>query len=145
KDLDTALLCQLLEIDTAEFITRMEKDWRSPRYSKSIPFNFMEHIPADKFQYIQEYLYRFPGFYGELRSARGYFENHSAHILGYMSEVDQARIDASDGLYVPGDYCGSSGVESHYESILRGVKGVSYVLQDNLGREIESLDGVRVG
>src|SRR5690606_17819600 len=106
KDLDTALLCQLLEIDKAEFITRMEKDWRSPRYSKSIPFNFMEHIPADKFQYIQEYLYRFPGFYGELRSARGYFENHSAHILGYMSEVDQDRIDNSDGLYASGDYIG---------------------------------------
>jgi penicillin-binding protein 2 len=143
KDLDTALLCQLLEIDTAEFITRMEKDWRSPRYSKSIPFNFMEHIPADKFQYIQEYLYRFPGFYGELRSARGYFENHSAHILGYMSEVDQDRIDNSDGLYASGDYIGMTGVESHYENILRGVKGVSYVLKDNLGREIERLDGGR--
>jgi penicillin-binding protein 2 len=143
KNLDTNLLCRLLEIDKANFRERMEKDWKSLRFSKSIPFDFMEHIPADKFQYIQEYLHLFPGFYGELRSARGYYENHSAHILGYMSEVDQKRIDESDGLYAPGDYCGSTGVESFYESSLRGSKGSAYILKDNLGREIEKLDDGR--
>ena len=143
KDIDTALLCKLLEIDKASYITRMEKDWKSQRYSKSVPFDFMEHIPADKFQYIQEYLHQFPGFYGELRSARGYFESHSAHILGYMSEVDQKKIDASDGIYALGDFTGMTGIEGYYESILRGTKGAAYVLKDNLGREIESLDDGR--
>lgn len=143
KNIDTNLLCKLLEIDKADYKVRMEKDWKSLRYSKSIPFDFMEHIPASKFQYIQEYLYLFPGFYGELRSARGYFENHSAHILGYMSEVDQKKIDESDGLYALGDFCGSTGIENLYEPVLRGAKGASYVLKDNLGREIESLDGGR--
>lgn len=140
KNIDTNLLCKLLEIDKASYKERMEKDWKSLRYSKSVPFDFMEHIPANKFQYIQEYLHLFPGFYGELRSARGYFENHSAHVLGYMSEVDQKRIDDSDGIYALGDFCGSTGVESFYEASLRGSKGSSYVLKDNLGREIESLD-----
>jgi penicillin-binding protein 2 len=140
---DTALFCKLLEIPREEFVTRMEKDWRSPRFSKSIPFNFMEHITADKYQYIQEYMHLFPGFYGELRSARGYFDNHSPHILGYMSEVDQRKIDESDGLYTPGDYCGMTGVEAYYEDVLRGSKGSKYVLKDNLGREIESLEGGR--
>ena len=140
KNIDTNLLCKLLDIDKASYVVRMEKDWKSQRFSKSIPFDFMEHIPADKFQYIQEYLHLFPGFYGELRSARGYFENHSAHILGYMSEVDQKKIDESDGIYSLGDFCGSTGVESFYEASLRGSKGSSYVLKDNLGREIESLD-----
>jgi penicillin-binding protein 2 len=143
KTIDTAMLCKLLEIPKAEYAVRMEKDWKSLRFSKSIPFSFMEHIPAAKFQYIQEYLHLFPGFYGELRSARGYFESNSAHILGYMSEVDQQKIDESDGLYLPGDYCGSTGVESYYEDRLRGTKGSSYILKDNLGREIESLDGGR--
>jgi len=140
KNIDTALLCKLLEIPKADYRVRMEKDWKSLRFSKSIPFNFMEHIPAPKFQYIQEYLHLFPGFYGELRSARGYFESNSAHILGYMSEVDQQKIDGSDGLYTLGDYCGSTGVESYYEDKLRGTKGSAYILKDNLGREIESLD-----
>lgn len=140
KDLDTMLLCKLLDIPPVEYRLRLEKDWKSPRFSKSVPFTFMEHIPADKFQYVQEYLHRFPGFYGELRSARGYFENHSAHILGYMSEVNQEKIDASNGIYVPGDYAGSTGVESYYENYLRGVKGSSYILKDNLGREIEALE-----
>jgi len=140
KNTDTALLCKLLEIDKSTYRDRMEQNWKSPRFSKSVPFTFMEHIPADKFQYIQEYLHLFPGFYGELRSARGYFENHSAHILGYMSEVDQNRIDNSKGVYIPGDYAGSTGVESYYEQYLKGAKGASYILKDNLGREIESLD-----
>lgn len=138
--IDTALLCKLLEIEKADFISRLEKDWKSPRFSKSVPFTFMEHIPAVKFQFIQEYLHLFPGFYGELRSARGYFENHSSHILGYMSEVDQEKIDKSEGIYVPGDYTGSTGVEAFYEHYLRGSKGSKYILKDNLGREIESLD-----
>ena len=143
KTIDTALLCQLLEIDKSTYRERLEKDWRSLRFSKSIPYTFMEHIPANKFQYIQEFLHLFPGFYGELRSARGYFESHSAHILGYMSEVDQNKIDQSGGTYVPGDYCGSTGVESYYENLLRGTKGAQYILKDNLGREIESLDDGR--
>lgn len=143
KTIDTNLLCRLLEIDKAAYITRMEKDWKSQRYSKSIPFNFMEHIPAQRFQYIQEYLHLFPGFYGELRSARGYFESHSAHILGYMSEVDQKRIDESEGKYAPGDFYGATGVENYYEGFLGGSKGSAYILKDNLGREIESLDGGR--
>jgi penicillin-binding protein 2 len=140
KTMDTALLCKLLEIPLSEYRMRMEKDWKSRRFSKSVPFIFMEHIPAARYQYVQEYLHQFPGFYGELRSARGYFERNSAHILGYMSEVDQQKIDGSDGLYAPGDYCGSTGVESYFEDVLRGTKGSSYILKDNLGREIESLD-----
>lgn len=142
-DMDTALLCRLLEITKEEFHERLEKDWRSRRFSKSVPFNFMEGIPAEKFQYIQEYLHRFPGFYGELRSARGFTQNHSPHVLGYMSEVDQRRIDESNGLYVPGDYIGMTGVEAYYENLLRGEKGAAYILKDNLGREIASLDGGR--
>lgn len=140
KEIDTALLCHLLEIDPSTYRLRLEKDWKSPRFSKSVPYTFMEHIPSQRFQYIQEYLHLFPGFYAELRSARGYFANHSAHILGYMSEVDQNRIDQSKGAYLPGDYAGSTGVENFYESLLKGSKGSSYILKDNLGREIESLD-----
>src|SRR5687767_10590081 len=117
KNIDTNFLCQLLEIDKEGYIARIEQDWKSPRFSKSVPFTFMGHIPADKFQYIQEYLHLFPGFFAELRSARGYFENHSSHILGYMSEVDQAKIDQSAGIYIPGDYAGSTGVENYYENL----------------------------
>lgn len=140
KDIDINFFCELLEIDTTSFFNRLEKNWKSQRYSKSVPFIFMDHIPAKKFQYIQEYLHLFPGFYGELRNARGYFESHSAHTLGYMSEVDQKRIDESDGIYAMGDFCGSTGIENYYESSLRGSKGAAYILKDNLGREIESLD-----
>ena len=41
NNIDTNLLCKLLEIDKAGYKERMEKDWKSLRYSKSIPFDFM--------------------------------------------------------------------------------------------------------
>src|SRR5688572_15698855 len=37
KNIDTTLLCKLLEIDKVSYIQRMEKDWKSLRYSKSVP------------------------------------------------------------------------------------------------------------
>src|SRR3989337_303306 len=41
KNTDTALLCQLLEMDKETFIERMERDWKSQRFSKSVPFTFL--------------------------------------------------------------------------------------------------------
>ena len=49
-------------------------------------------------------------------------------------------IDQSKGLYVPGDYAGSQVLKIFMNRYLRGSKGSSYILKDNLGREIESLD-----
>ena len=50
KDIDTALLCQVLEIDKASYRERIEKDRKSLRYYNSIPYDFIEQIPDTKIQ-----------------------------------------------------------------------------------------------
>lgn len=132
--MDTTLFCRLLGIDRNYFITALTKDWASGRFSKSVPFVFLSKISAATFARFQEYLYRFPGFEIQLRNAREYPLPVAAHLLGYIREVNKKEVDAQPELYSPGDYIGANGLEYSYEAALRGRKGYSIVLKDNLGR-----------
>ncbi len=140
-EMDTTLFCSLLGIEKDFFKQALDKDWSSPRFRKSIPFVFMSKVPARVFGPFQERLYQFPGFELQLRNAREYPIDCGSQVLGYIGEVDQNQVDRSDGDYAPGDYIGASGLEMAYEDVLKGEKGVSYVLKDNLGRPVSSYKG----
>lgn len=134
--MDTSKLCSLLDISKEEFETRINKDFRSVRYSKKIPFNFISKISSQMYAQLQEHLHEFPGFSIQLRNVRSYPHNSAPHVLGYLSEVNQKQIDESEGEYKKFDYIGASGLELSYEKALRGEKGIRKVLKDNLGREV---------
>jgi penicillin-binding protein 2 len=135
--MDTAKFCRLLKITKEEFIASTTKDFKTnKRLSKNKPFTFLSKIPLDVFASFQESLYEFPGFSIELKSIRSYPSQSAAQVLGYISEVNQKQVDFYKGLYTKGDIIGSSGLESRYEAELKGTKGISYVLKDNLGRAI---------
>ena len=136
-EMDTTLFCELLEITPEDFTRNIEKDWKSPRYSKSLPFLFLSRIDQTIYARFEEHLYKFPGFYPKVRSVRQAPHEHAAHVLGYISEVNQSTIDDSAGIYSPGDFIGNNGLEGNYEYQLRGIKGVKYVLRDKLGKSIE--------
>jgi penicillin-binding protein 2 len=136
--MDTSKFCRLLGIDRREFEAALRKDWRSGRYSKSVPFVFMSKISAARFAPFQESLYEFPGFYAQLRNARGYPHQNGAHVLGYIREVNRKEVEKEGSPYSSGDYIGASGLEAAYEETIRGKKGAKYVLKDNLGREVSS-------
>lgn len=138
--MDTSLFCELLEIDRADFERRLSKNWKSARYSKSVAFTFMSRIKPAVYSRLQEYLFLFPGFYTITRNIRGYPHQNAAHVLGYLGEVDQAIIDEAESDYSAGDYIGVSGIERTYEPILKGRPGVTYVLKDNIGREVGVFD-----
>ncbi|MBK8557676.1 MAG: penicillin-binding protein 2 [Lewinellaceae bacterium] len=89
---------------------------------------------------LQEQLYKYPGFFVQVRNIRGYAYKVGAHLLGYINEVDQRDIDQGNGVYSSGDYIGAAGIEYEYESYLRGKKGVSFQLKDNLGRIVGRLE-----
>lgn len=134
--MDTSLLCQLLNIDRQIFIENINKNWSSPRYSKSVPFNFLSNLSPEQYAAFNEHLFEFPGFYSELRNVRAYPHKNAAHALGYISEVSRSVVDQEDTDYAPGDYIGVSGIEKEYEEYLRGEKGVEYLLKNNLGRRV---------
>ncbi len=136
KNMDKIAFCELLNISTAEYDSLLNKNWSSPRYSKLVPFPFLTKIPPEVFTKFQERSFEFPGFEGVQRSARAYPHTNAANILGYIREVDQRIIDAGNGIYRSGDYIGATGLERHYEDSLRGVTGITYILKDNVGRDV---------
>ena len=133
--MDTTEFCQLLNITKEDFKKKLNKRWGG-RYSKRVPFPFLKKVSAESFAQFQEHMFKFPGFFIQVRNVRSYPHRSGAHLLGYISEVNPAQIEKSEGKYQSGDYIGSTGLELTYEDSLRGVKGVEYVLKDNLGRVV---------
>lgn len=131
--MDTTRFCKLLGITKEDFKTALRKNWSSGRFSKNVPFVFLKKIPVETYALLQESLYEFPGFFVQVRNIRSYPYQVGAHLLGYINEVDNRDI-ARDKSYASGDYIGAAGIESEYETYLRGNKGVNFLLKDNLGR-----------
>lgn len=131
KEMDTTLFCKLLDIDKAYFTKQLAKN---KKYSRYKPSPFIKGISVKQYAAFQEYLYKFPGFFGEMRLVRKYPYPVAAHVLGYVGEVNSAKIEA-DSYYSSGDNYGISGLESTYERYLRGTKGSKMVLVDVYNRE----------
>lgn len=133
-EMDTLKFCELLGISKASFTKRIEKDFKSVRYKKHLPFIFMKKISPEIYARFQESMYQFPGFFVQARNIRSYPVQNAAHALGYISEVKDDDIGKNG--YSLGDYIGDTGLEHTYEQELRGKKGFEYVLKDNLGRDV---------
>ncbi|WP_257656890.1 penicillin-binding protein 2 [Parapedobacter lycopersici] len=131
QELDTALLCELIGIDRAGFEKRMTT---ARNYSPYKASQFEKQIPASAYARLQEHLYKFRGFYVQNRTVRNYPDSAAAQFLGYIQEVNDRDIERSNGFYRPGDYIGASGVESAYEELLRGQRGVKNVMVDAFNR-----------
>lgn len=139
---DTVKFCRLLQLERSDFEKRISKDWNDIRYSKLKPFIFLRNIPQHRFATFQEVMHEFPGFSTQLRSLRAYPYAVGGHLVGYMGEVDQKKIDQEPDFYKRGDYTGVSGIEYKYENTLRGEKGNRWIAVDRLGREVgETIEG----
>jgi penicillin-binding protein 2 len=134
KEIDTAEFCRLLEITLEGFKERMEK---AKSYSKYKPSLFEKQISKETYGYLEEKMYRFPGFFVQPRTIRFYPKPMGAHLFGYVGEVTQGVIDKNP-YYKSGDYIGISGIEKSYEEDLRGVKGMKIRMVDVHNREVGS-------
>lgn len=133
KGIDTAYFCELMDIDTAEFksriITAIIKNGRVR------PSVFESLLTPEKFARINENIYQFPGFALEERPVRTYPWNAGAALLGYVAEVDTNFLKRhKEEGYQTGDYAGMTGLERSYEKVLMGERGIKYLLRDNKNR-----------
>ncbi|MDR2805720.1 MAG: penicillin-binding protein 2 [Dysgonamonadaceae bacterium] len=136
QEFDTLAFCRAVDIPVERFRKRLAeiKDKRNnPGYSSYTPQTFLTQLSAQQYGILQEFIYKFPGFYVQSRTIREYGSPYAAHVLGYIAEADKQNI-ADDNYYQRGDLIGKTGVERSYEKQLRGQKGVEVLLRDAHGR-----------
>ncbi len=129
--LDTASFCQLFEITKEEFEQKLLK---AKGYESALPSVFIEMIPQEMFARVQDQLINYPGFFVRTRTVRKYPHQSLANSLGYIGEISKRMLQRdSSNYYHQGDYIGISGVESEYEEVLRGKRGVRVKMRNVRG------------
>jgi penicillin-binding protein 2 len=99
------------------------------------PVTLEQKVDKDLVYALRERQDRFPGVSAEQIYVRDYpFGSLAAHLFGYVSEInpDQLKEQVYDGLE-PGDRIGAAGLESQYDSVLRGRNGAIRVQVDASG------------
>jgi penicillin-binding protein 2 len=92
--------------------------------------------PGAMLTYLEERAVDFPGVTLARRYIRRYPHGSLApQLLGYVNQISQPELRTlgKDG-YQPGDEIGQAGIESRYDSYLRGLPGTARVRVDSLGR-----------
>jgi len=62
-----------------------------------------------------------------------------SHAAGYVGEVSEQQIEASNGKLRPGDFAGKTGLERQYNDLLQGTDGMRRVVVNSVGKEVDRL------
>ncbi len=130
EDFDTTEFCSLLGMSRKEFDQRFNKAKNYSQYKASI---FEKEISAKSYAIIQEQLFNYPGFFVQTRTLRSYPKKTAAHMVGYVGEASP-KVIKKDNYYKSGDHIGISGIEKHYEKVLRGKRGQEVQMVDVFNR-----------
>lgn len=132
RNFDTTFFCQIFEITTEQFKKRVgDAIFKETAVRPSV---FQSLLTPRQQAQFEENSWRFPGFTMVERPVRLYPYNAAAHILGYVAEVSPKDIERSNNFYRMGDYIGKNGLESYYEKVLMGERGVQYIIKDHRNR-----------
>jgi len=140
KGTDTAAICNILNIDSAEFHKRIiSAIIKNKSYRPSV---FEPLLSNEKMAKLNENMYKLaPGYFMQERSVRDYPFDAGGNIFGYLGEVDSNILKSPkyEG-YVMGDYIGRAGLERTYEKVLMGQRGIEFWKRDNKNRLTDPLE-----
>jgi len=98
-----------------------------------------EASPAD-IAYIESHRSEIPVLEMISVSRRRYLpDGFLSHAVGYVGEVSEQQIEASNGKLRPGDFAGKSGLERQYNDMLMGTDGKRRVVVNSVGKEVGRL------
>lgn len=133
KNIDTNKFCLTLGIPKEDFAKIILKC-----KIKNGPMRqgvFMEQMSKEQTARFKENMYLFNGFELLERNNRGYPNSSAGIVLGYIGELSPSMLKKERySSYRQGDYVGINGLESSYEEVLRGQRGVYYFERDNFNR-----------
>ena len=140
KDLDATLAfaARVLGKEPEELEEILHDARRSSRFK---PVRLAGGLTLEQTARLQVEALEHPGLEIEVGQRRLYRHRYqTAHILGYLGEVEESQLEADDSTYRPGDLVGKKGLEKGYESLLRGDRGEQLVVVDSRGRRVEEID-----
>ncbi len=133
RNFDTAQFCATLDIDKATYASIMRRVQERNIDVRQSPF--MEQLSQEQTARFQENAYLFTGFELVERNIREYEEACAGIVLGYIGEVSPEMLKRPRyQSYRQGDYAGLSGLELQYEEVLRGQRGVHFLVRDKFNR-----------
>jgi penicillin-binding protein 2 len=101
-------------------------------YSKYIPRRIAKDIDFKVIAWYEENAAKLKGVDYIIETQRDYsFGVNGSHMFGYTKEISSRQLSLRKGEYSMGDEIGFSGIEKTYEDMLRGEKGIKYVLVDS--------------
>lgn len=105
---------------------------QNEQYSKFIPRRIAKDVDFKVIAWYEENASKLSGVDYIIETQRDYsFGITGSHIFGYSKEIPANILQIRKNEYSMGDEIGFSGIEKTYEDIIRGEKGVKYVLVDS--------------
>ena len=135
KNVETLLdnLSSIITMDKSKVMRRVRRSYLYDPVKVTRGLNF------EQISYFMEHSAHYPGVQFVVDPMRSYQDgNIFAHIIGYMSEVNEREVAEFTG-YQAGDIIGRSGIEKQFEPVLRGKNGSRVVEVDSIGRVTEIL------
>ena len=132
-------LGELLQMDPVQITERVNK---GRQYSRFSPVRIKRDVDFKTLSAVEEHLYLLRGISYEVESKRLYNAPiRASHLLGYCKEITEAQLARYGDTYRQGDLVGSSGLESSYETFLRGERGFEYIAVNSKGQQLGPLEG----
>ncbi len=112
------------------YIDRILK--QNAHYSKFIPRRISKDVDFKVIAWYEENAAKLKGVDYVIETQRDYsFGVNGSHMFGYTKEISSAQLNKQKADYSMGDEIGFSGIEKTYEGILKGEKGIKFVLVDS--------------
>jgi penicillin-binding protein 2 len=139
---DSSQFCKVFGLTREQLRLTFKELKARKEYSPVKPTIFLRQLSTHDFARIQEHIDEFPGFSIQPRTTRAYTTKAMANAVGYVSEISKTQLSRdTTKIYRQRDYLGQSGIESQYENLLSGKRGVRFKLRNVEGVEKGSLDG----
>ncbi len=112
------------------YINRILK--QNENYSIHIPRRIAKDVDFKVIAWYEENSAKLKGVDYVIETQRDYsFGINGSHMFGYTKEISSIQLQRRKEEYMMGDEIGFSGIEKTYEDILRGEKGIKYMLVDS--------------
>ncbi len=139
-NLDTMQFCSYLGIEKSEFENRIQSAIAKNGALRTTIFQTF--LTEGEHARFQENIFDFPGFELIERTTREYPRKIGSSFLGYINQISRGMLETERYMsYRQGDFVGITGLESVYEEVLRGQRGVEYLVRDVMNRPQDSYMG----